>query len=124
MSLARTAVAAVARPAVVSRRAFSSSPAALLATPQTGPTEVGRAPRHADQIRNQRQQQALQTPDYSHGPSALDKAAGLFFFSEIVRGMGVVLEQVSVARVPLLPSARASTDASWNALHLRSSSGS
>lgn len=96
MSFARTAVASVARPAVVTRRAaFSSSPAALLATPQTGPTHVGRAPRHADQIRNQRQQQAVQTPDYSHGPSALDKAAGLFFFSEIVRGMGVVLEQVS-----------------------------
>ncbi|TKA57075.1 hypothetical protein B0A53_01031 [Rhodotorula sp. CCFEE 5036] len=94
MSFARTAVASVARPAVVTRRAaFSSSPAALLATPQTGPTHVGRAPRHADQIRNQRQQQAVQTPDYSHGPSALDKAAGLFFFSEIVRGMGVVLEQ-------------------------------
>ncbi|BGP53367.1 ndufs8, ubiquinone oxidoreductase 23 kd subunit [Rhodotorula sphaerocarpa] len=93
MSFARVAVAQVARPAVVSRRAFSSSPAALLATPQTGPTSVGRAPRHTDQIRHQRKQQALESPDYSHGPSALDKAAGLFFFSEIVRGMGVVLEQ-------------------------------
>ncbi|POY70736.1 putative NADH:ubiquinone reductase (H(+)-translocating) [Rhodotorula taiwanensis] len=93
MSFARVAVAQVARPAVVSRRAFSSSPVALLATPQTGPTHVGRAPRHADQIRHQRKQQALESPDYSSGPSALDKAAGLFFFSEIVRGMGVVLEQ-------------------------------
>jgi NADH dehydrogenase (ubiquinone) Fe-S protein 8 len=26
-------------------------------------------------------------PDYSKGPSALDKASQLFFFTEIVRGM-------------------------------------
>ncbi|KAK9897398.1 NADH-quinone oxidoreductase [Cystobasidium minutum MCA 4210] len=31
-------------------------------------------------------------PDYSKGPSALDKASRLFFFSEILRGMWVVLE--------------------------------
>jgi NADH dehydrogenase (ubiquinone) Fe-S protein 8 len=29
-------------------------------------------------------------PDYSKGPSALDKASRLFFFSEILRGMWVV----------------------------------
>lgn len=29
-------------------------------------------------------------PDYSKGPSALDKASKLFFFSEILRGMWVV----------------------------------
>lgn len=29
-------------------------------------------------------------PDYSRGPSALDKASRLFFFSEILRGMWVV----------------------------------
>jgi len=31
-------------------------------------------------------------PDYSKGPSALDKASRLFFFTEILRGMWVVLE--------------------------------
>merc|ERR1711939_486262 len=31
-------------------------------------------------------------PDYSKGPSALDKASKLFFFTEIMRGMWVVLE--------------------------------
>ena len=29
-------------------------------------------------------------PDYSRGPSALDKASRLFFFTEILRGMWVV----------------------------------
>lgn len=29
-------------------------------------------------------------PDYSKGPSALDKASKLFFFTEILRGMWVV----------------------------------
>jgi NADH dehydrogenase (ubiquinone) Fe-S protein 8 len=32
-------------------------------------------------------------PDYSKGPSALDKASQLFFFTEIFRGMWIVLEQ-------------------------------
>ncbi|WRT69788.1 NADH-ubiquinone oxidoreductase 23 kDa subunit, mitochondrial [Kwoniella shivajii] len=36
---------------------------------------------------------ASQYPDYSKGPSALDKASQLFFFTEIVRGMWIVLEQ-------------------------------
>jgi NADH dehydrogenase (ubiquinone) Fe-S protein 8 len=31
-------------------------------------------------------------PDYSKGPSALDKAAKLFFFTEILRGMWIILE--------------------------------
>jgi len=35
----------------------------------------------------------LSYPDYSKGPSALDKAAQLFFFTEILRGMWIVLEQ-------------------------------
>ncbi|GAA5857371.1 hypothetical protein JCM8547_002246 [Rhodosporidiobolus lusitaniae] len=92
--------AAAARPAaaapLVLRAALSSSAPRSLATPldpQTGPTDVGRAPRHADTIRKARHAQALAEPDYSQGPSALDKAASLFFFTEIVRGMAVVLEQ-------------------------------
>jgi NADH dehydrogenase (ubiquinone) Fe-S protein 8 len=32
----------------------------------------------------------LDYPDYSKGPSALDKASRLFFFTEILRGMWVV----------------------------------
>ncbi|GMK56591.1 hypothetical protein CspeluHIS016_0304310 [Cutaneotrichosporon spelunceum] len=32
-------------------------------------------------------------PDYSKGPSALDKASQLFFMTEIFRGMWIVLEQ-------------------------------
>jgi len=34
-----------------------------------------------------------QWTDYSKGPSAIDKAAQLFFFTEIIRGMFIVLEQ-------------------------------
>ncbi|BGP19065.1 ndufs8, ubiquinone oxidoreductase 23 kd subunit [Rhodosporidiobolus nylandii] len=104
MSLSRAGLAslrsaqAVARPAAVlpAVRALSSSAPRLLATPldpQTGPTHVGRAPRHADPVRKARHQGELAQPDYSNGPSALDKAASLFFFTEIVRGMTVVLEQ-------------------------------
>jgi hypothetical protein len=36
------------------------------------------------------------TPDYSKGPSALDKAAQVFFFTEIVRGELVVVVVVVV----------------------------
>ncbi|KPV76913.1 uncharacterized protein RHOBADRAFT_42126 [Rhodotorula graminis WP1] len=102
--LARTTLraAATARPAaplsvlapgLLLPRTFTTSAAARLAQPQTGPTEPGHAPLHAAPVRKQRAQFAAQTPDYSKGPSALDKAASLFFFTEIVRGMAVVLEQ-------------------------------
>ncbi|GJN88002.1 hypothetical protein Rhopal_000957-T1 [Rhodotorula paludigena] len=97
--LARTALRAAAqRPAaLVVARPFSSSAAALLATPQTGPTDLGRAPRHADTVRKARHQYEVNSPAQQYGapgtPSALDKAASLFFFTEIVRGMTVVLEQ-------------------------------
>ncbi|GAA5921589.1 hypothetical protein JCM1841_000142 [Sporobolomyces salmonicolor] len=84
------APSAAIRPAAAS---FSSSARAQLATPQTGPTHVGQPPRDALPVNKARQQEALYTPDYSKGPSALDKASSLFFFTEIVRGMAVVLEQ-------------------------------
>jgi len=94
--LARTTLraAATARPAAplavlapgLLPRTFTTSAAARLAQPQTGPTEPGHAPLHAAPVRKQRAQFAAQTPDYSQGPSALDKAASLFFFTEIVRG--------------------------------------
>jgi len=44
-------------------RAFSASAVSRYASPSSSPT-----------------------PDYSKGPSALDKAAQVFFFTEIVRG--------------------------------------
>ena len=145
--LARTTLraAATARPAAplsvlapgLLPRTFTTSAAARLAQPQTGPTEPGHAPLHAAPVRKQRAQFAAQTPDYSKGPSALDKAASLFFFTEIVRGaslpahhrrdlvltlaptragMAVVLEQVRLfpsspplrARVANSPPPRAS----------------
>jgi len=37
-------------------------------------------------------------PDYSKGPSALDKAAHLFFFTEIVRGERVSYIAVSLGK--------------------------
>ncbi|KAI5474951.1 quinone oxidoreductase 8 [Pseudohyphozyma bogoriensis] len=37
--------------------------------------------------------QGLERVDYSKGPSALDNAARTFFFTEIMRGMALVLEQ-------------------------------
>ncbi|GAA6061424.1 hypothetical protein JCM10212_002005 [Sporobolomyces blumeae] len=76
-----------------STRSFQTSSLRLLATPQTGPTHVGRDPHAAEHYRKAVAQQQVQTPDYSKGPSALDKASSLFFFTEIVRGMAVVLEQ-------------------------------
>ncbi|GAA5901748.1 NuoI/complex I 23 kDa subunit family protein [Sporobolomyces salmoneus] len=76
-----------------SSRPFSTTPLRLLATPQTGPTHVGRDPHATEHVRKAVAQQQLYTPDYSKGPSALDKASSLFFFTEIVRGMAVVLEQ-------------------------------
>ncbi|BGP37342.1 ndufs8, ubiquinone oxidoreductase 23 kd subunit [Rhodotorula kratochvilovae] len=95
--LARTTLrAASARPAAIAPllpRAFTTSAAARLATPQTGPVEPGHAPNHHMPAHKQRAQFAVEQPDYSKGPSALDKAASLFFFTEIVRGMAVVLEQ-------------------------------
>ncbi|GAA5936829.1 NuoI/complex I 23 kDa subunit family protein [Sporobolomyces koalae] len=74
-------------------RPFSTTPLRLLATPQTGPVHVGRDPHAAEHARKAAVQQQVYTPDYSKGPSALDKASSLFFFTEIVRGMAVVLEQ-------------------------------
>ncbi|PWZ01377.1 putative NADH-ubiquinone oxidoreductase 23 kDa subunit precursor [Testicularia cyperi] len=83
-------------------RMFSSSIVRALATPQTGPTFVheGRSPspevtKTATYTAASAQQQidgAPVYPDYSKGPSALDKAGQLFFFTEILRGMWIVLE--------------------------------
>lgn len=90
----RSAVQASPRPLLAvggsvqipSSRPFSTTPLRLLATPQTGRTNVGRDPHAAEHVRKAVAQQQIYTPDYSKGPSALDKASSLFFFTEIVRG--------------------------------------
>jgi NADH dehydrogenase (ubiquinone) Fe-S protein 8 len=85
----RPAFASLPSPLVLRAASLSSSAPRHLATPldpQTGPTDLGRAPRHANTVEKARHQIELGTPDYSNGPSALDKAASLFFFTEIVRG--------------------------------------
>ncbi|KAL9936085.1 hypothetical protein V8E36_004927 [Tilletia maclaganii] len=89
-----------------SSSSFSSSSAAALAVSSwvaargyatgTGPTEVSSNPQLAHKnplhAATAKREQAAQYPDYSKGPSALDKAANLFFFTEILRGMWIVLE--------------------------------
>lgn len=64
---------------------------------QTGPVELGFGttitPRAAETRQEKNINELGDYPDYSKGPSALDKASTTFFFLEIVRGMGVVLEQ-------------------------------
>ena len=70
---------------------------ALLATPTgsndrlTGPTILPPGPESSSpEIMNTATMTAADAtrfPDYSKGPSALDKAAQLFFFTEILRGM-------------------------------------
>lgn len=82
----RPSIAVVNSPAAsMAYRALSTSPILRLATPQsshqTGPTVPGYPP--AAPIVPKRQEVAV---DYSKGPSALDKAASLFFFTEILRG--------------------------------------
>lgn len=64
-------------------RALSTSPVLRLATPQTGPTHPGYpTPPPAPVV----PKATTQVTDYSQGPSALDKASSLFFFTEILRG--------------------------------------
>jgi NADH dehydrogenase (ubiquinone) Fe-S protein 8 len=100
------------------RRPVSALPRAsvrFLATPSTGPQTVSSGPiktphpldastkTNADEgSRHVGEQQpgsaaavkASQAyPDYSKGPSALDKASQLFFFTEIVRGGSLFLSQ-------------------------------
>jgi NADH dehydrogenase (ubiquinone) Fe-S protein 8 len=93
------------------RRPISAIPRAhvrFLATPTTGPQTVSSGPiktphpldastktNNDEGSRHQGEQQSGSAaavkasqawPDYSKGPSALDKASQLFFFTEIVRG--------------------------------------
>ncbi|TKY90859.1 hypothetical protein EX895_000857 [Sporisorium graminicola] len=98
----RFATAVPSTTTLYNARLFSSSIARSLATPQTGPTQiVDRAPPSpeitktstydASHAQHQLDGEPVY-PDYSKGPSALDKAGQLFFFTEILRGMWIVLE--------------------------------
>ncbi|GAA6049453.1 hypothetical protein JCM3770_007347 [Rhodotorula araucariae] len=84
--LSRTALQTINRQRVVGLRALATE--ARAASTPTGPSSPGRG------VGVQRAPAPGPAPDYSKGPSALDKASSLFFFTEIVRGMAVVLEQV------------------------------
>jgi hypothetical protein len=86
--------------------ARSRTPVRFLATPSTGPQTVSSGPiktpnpldassktdldsgsRHSGESQpGSGSSSAIKYPDYSKGPSALDKASQLFFFTEIVRG--------------------------------------
>lgn len=78
-------------------RSLHLSRPALLATPTsstdrlTGPTVLPPGPESSSPeimtTATKTGADATKYPDYSKGPSALDKAAQLFFFTEILRGM-------------------------------------
>lgn len=84
-SLASRPTVSPSQVAFISQRALSTSPILRLATQptQTGPTVPGYSPPPAAPIVPKAQQTVV---DYSKGPSALDKASSLFFFTEILRG--------------------------------------
>lgn len=90
-------------------RALSTSRILALAQPHkplTGPTQLHSQPdpqgpvldsatltAQSAQAMESRYPEAMTTyPDYSKGPSALDKASQLFFFTEILRGTSVGTE--------------------------------
>ncbi|EPQ32380.1 uncharacterized protein PFL1_00576 [Pseudozyma flocculosa PF-1] len=83
-------------------RLLSTTAARRLATPQTGPTQIPSGPSASPnpiETATMNAQSAYKLaentpayPDYSKGPSALDKASQLFFFTEILRGMWITLE--------------------------------
>ena len=95
-----------ARPLFLPLRPLSTTPARLLATPQTGPQRVSPGPirtptpdstsvadsahpgsrKPGETDPNAAGVAGVAYPDYSKGPSALDKASQLFFFTEIIRG--------------------------------------
>lgn len=81
-------------------RALSTSRILRLATPVTGPTQIKEQPnpqgalndvstldkQSAEKMHSTYDEELQPYPDYSKGPSALDKASQLFFFTEILRG--------------------------------------
>ncbi|KIR25220.1 NADH-ubiquinone oxidoreductase subunit 8 [Cryptococcus deuterogattii 99/473] len=79
-------------------RTLITTPPRLLATPSghTGPQHITPGPPKSPNPLQTGTQDAISAqkyPDYSTGPSAIDKASQLLFLTEIVRGMWVVFEQ-------------------------------
>ncbi|CEH16776.1 nadh-quinone oxidoreductase [Ceraceosorus bombacis] len=81
---------------LLSRRSMSTSRIAWQAVPkqETGPTIIPGDPIVADPAAKREAigNAASYANPYAKGPSAIDKAAHLFFFTEILRGMWIVLE--------------------------------
>ncbi|KDN45221.1 NADH-quinone oxidoreductase [Tilletiaria anomala UBC 951] len=96
MSRSTAAAAAGARSLHFSRTALLATPTP---GPQTVPATVGSQTVHSPSNMETARLAAQEShevrasyPDYSKGPSAIDKAAQLFFFTEILRGMWITLE--------------------------------
>ncbi|GHJ88323.1 hypothetical protein NliqN6_4725 [Naganishia liquefaciens] len=93
--------ARVASPTLQLARSISFSPFRRFAQPTTSPDRLQSGPVKTPNpsqtanstVENSGSAGGIQYEDYSKGPSALDKAAQLFFFTEILRGMWIVLEQ-------------------------------
>jgi len=81
--------------ALLSPRHFSTSPRAFQAQPAHDSTShiKSSSSRPGTGIYSASDEQGKYVNPYQGGPSALEKAAHLFFFTEIVRGMWLVLEQ-------------------------------
>ncbi|EAU84342.1 NADH-ubiquinone oxidoreductase 23 kDa subunit [Coprinopsis cinerea okayama7 len=109
MSLARTylvsgivprlntnATSSAVRSIIATRRLLSSSPCSHAQHAGGNKLPSGLESRLEERLAaiQELQREGFRGPeDYSKGPSALDKAVHIFFFTEIIRGMWVVLEQ-------------------------------
>ncbi|GFZ49768.1 NADH-ubiquinone oxidoreductase 23 kDa subunit [Saitozyma sp. JCM 24511] len=71
----------------------STSPQSVSSGPIRTPHPIAASTKDASDPGSRQTAVKEDWPDYSKGPSALDKASQLFFFTEIVRGMWIVLEQ-------------------------------
>ncbi|KAI0068571.1 NADH-quinone oxidoreductase [Artomyces pyxidatus] len=83
---------------LIAYRPISTTARRLQAEPVHGHSHVSDTSGHIKSPRGTGSYSAVNEPDkyvdpYKDGPGALDKAANLFFFTEIARGMWLVLEQ-------------------------------
>ncbi|TFK20346.1 NADH-ubiquinone oxidoreductase 23 kDa subunit [Coprinopsis marcescibilis] len=96
--LSPVSTSSVLRSIIISRRALSNSPCSHAQhAPHNHsdepPVLKSRIEERMAEIHALQREGFRGGADYSVGPSALDKAVHLFFFTEIIRGMWVVLEQ-------------------------------
>lgn len=89
-SSSRSSSVAISLPSIRSIHSSSSRSA----DPLTGPTQLRSAESSASPLPSEsalaNSQTNVKYPDYSKGPSAIDKASQLFFFTEILRGTSVI----------------------------------